>query len=210
MVRHILLFLPAFAFVGSPAFAQADKPKPGRPAKTTVFTPEREAAALTFVNQHHTELSALLSRLQPMNRAEYERAIGDLFDVSESLAQLKQRDPKKHELALDAWKAKSRVELLAAQLASNPSGEIEGHLRTALENQIDVELRQHKYERELAEARAAKAREAIKRLEDGRGKLVEQRYQHLLKKGRSARRAEANAKPKPKPKTNRNAQGDRP
>ena len=94
---------------GSTAGALAKK------AAMPEFTTEREAAARAFVGLHHPELNALLDRLKPMNPVEYEKAIGELFKVSEDMAALKARDPNRYPLVLESWKAKSRVEVLAAQ-----------------------------------------------------------------------------------------------
>lgn len=154
----------------------------GKAAKASSFTPEREAAALTFVRAHHPELGSLLERLKPMNRPEYEQAIGELFDVSENLANLSLRDQKRYDVALEAWKARSRVELLAAQLASDPSPELESQLHQAVEAQLNVELRQQRLEKETLETRLHKVNETIDRLEENRDKLIESRYHSLLKK----------------------------
>ncbi|MBX6311988.1 MAG: hypothetical protein IRY99_03565 [Isosphaeraceae bacterium] len=194
----------ALAFVGLNALADGDPPKGDRsgtpPAakgakasKVPAFTPEREAAALTFIRRHHPELATLLEQLRPMNQEEYEQAIGELFQVSESLAALKTRDPRRYELALEAWKAKSRVELLAAQLANTPSPALESRLRAALEAQIQIELRQQRYDREQLEARLKKLNESIERLERDRGRLVESRLNNIVKKSQRARRIEAGA-----------------
>jgi len=155
-----------------------------------MFTPERESVALAFVRQHYPDLAALLDRLAPMNRPEYEKAIVELAGVSDTLAALRQRDPRRYELALAAWKARSRVELLAAQLASRaePDAALEARLRAALRDQIELEIRRQRFEHEQALARARRAEDLAERLERGRDELVRQRYQRLLREGRAARR----------------------
>jgi hypothetical protein len=178
-------------------------PKAARPGSVPAFTPEREAAALTFVRRHHKELVKLLERLKPMDRDEYERAIGELFQVSETLANLRLRDEKRYEVSLDAWKAKSKVELLVAQLAGNPKPELQSQLRDAIEAQVGVEIRQQKLEREAAEARLRKANEAIERLESNRGNLVDSRVNVLLKKAERARRQGEGDGPSRPAKTNK-------
>jgi hypothetical protein len=168
-----------------------------RAGKAIAFTPEREAAALTFVRAHHPELASLLERLRPMNQGEYEQAIIDLFQISESLADLKQRDPNRYELGLEAWKARSRVELLTAQLASAPGPELES------------QLRQHRFDLEQAKGRVLKIQDVVDRLESRHDALIESRVQGLLKKSRNARRPEAaprvksSAKSSPTPRKNR-------
>jgi hypothetical protein len=181
-------------------------PTTGKAAKAarSAFTPEREAAALTFVARHHPELAALLERLKPMNRGEYEKAIGELFRASENLAALRDRDPRRHALMLDAWKARSRVDLLAAQFAAQPSPEGESALRAAIEAQMDVELAQNRFERELAAARLKRADDAIARLTKDRDRAIANRLESLRKKGQRPRAA-ATAAPgrpaRPRPST---------
>jgi hypothetical protein len=186
-VRRVLVLVLAALTMGG-LVSLAGPPKGARAAKLPAFTLEREAAALTFVGRHHPELAALLHQLKPMNPAAYEQAVGELFQISETLANLKPRDSRRYELGLEAWKAKSRVELLTAELASGSRPEPEDRLRAALADQVDVQIRQHRLDLEQAEARVRKARENLDRLEHDRNVLVDSRYQGLVKKGQRARR----------------------
>jgi hypothetical protein len=151
----------------------------------------REQAALGFVRENHPELAELLDLLKAMKPDQYERAINELWQTSKALGNMKKNDPRRYQAALDVWKAKSRVELVAAQMVGAPTAERESQLRTALDHQIAAELRQQKLERELLAARLKKLDAAIERLETKRGTLVETRYQNLLKKGQRARRMAA-------------------
>src|SRR6185436_5664149 len=60
--------------------------KSGKPKNQVTITPEREAAAVTFVKLHHPDLAELLGHLKQSNPREYQRAIRDLFRTSENLA----------------------------------------------------------------------------------------------------------------------------
>lgn len=177
-------------------------PSASKGPKVPAFTPEREAAALTFVRRHHPELAVLLDRLRPMNPEQYEQAIGELFQVSESLAALKARDERRHDLALAAWVAKSRVQVLTARLssASGPDSGLEDELRAALADQFEVEFEQRRLDVEQAEARLRRAREILGRLEGQRDKTVESRFQGLLKRSQRGRRqGEGAERPTPAP-----------
>lgn len=181
-----------------------------RPAKKAPeFTPEREAAARVFVQRRHPELDTLLDQLKTRNRPEYEKAVVELFQVSEELAALHQQDPQRHELALNSWKAKSRVEVLTAQLARGPTPELEAQLRRAIESQIHADIQKHRFERDQAKARLRRAEEALERLEREHGALVDSRYEALLKKARGKRRGDgAIAAPTTKPATRAKKMGD--
>jgi len=159
-----------------------------RADRTEKSDAEREAAALAFVRENHPELADLLEQLKAMKPDQYERAINELWQVSRSLANFKKNEKRRYQPALDVWNARSRAELLAAQLASTPDAALEGKLRAALKTQLDAEIRQQKVERELAQERLDKLNESIDRLESRRDKLVESRYQIMLRKGQRARR----------------------
>lgn len=150
----------------------------------------REEAVLGFVRENHPALADLLDQLKAMKPDQYERAIAELWQVNRTLANIKRNDERRYRLALDVWKAKSRAELLAAQLVGSPSPELEAQLRSALEKQLAAELRQQRQERQNVATRLKKLDETIERMETRRDELVESRYQSLLKKGQRARRLE--------------------
>lgn len=154
----------------------------------TVVAPEREEAALAFVREHYPELTSLLESLRVMKPAEYSRAIGELYQVSRSLESLKPRNPRRYEVGLELWKAKSRAELLAARLVSTPSTDLESQLRNALESQLDLEIRQQQLEQEQLRTRLEQVDATIKRLNDNRDKLIDTRLQGLRNKVQRARR----------------------
>jgi hypothetical protein len=182
----VLILIP-----GSAALA-GDEAKP--PAKKAVapavpVSPERELEALAFVREHHPELAAVVTTLKTRSASEYQKAIGELAQVAGSLEAVRERNPARYPVLLDAWKAKSRVELIAAQLASNPSPERESELRQALEIKVDTEIARLRFDREQAEAVARKARLEIERLEKNRAAVIENRLRMLQ------------PRPKPKPKS---------
>lgn len=168
-------------------------------------SPEVEAAALAFVREHHPELAELVLRLKPMKPVEYQRAIRELARVSKNLAAIAARNPRLYELSLSTWKARSRVELVTAKLASasGPSPQLESELRQAVEDQLENEIRQQTFERDQAAERVKKLSDNVGRLESRRTSLVESRYQASVKKAQRARQRNGSvvaAKPKAKTK----------
>jgi len=161
---------------------------------------EREASALAFVRANHPELAELLEQLKAMKPDQYERAINELWQVNRQLAAYKKNDERRYQPALDVWKAKSRAELIAAQMAGGtPSAPLETRLREALANQLEAELSQQRNDRTLVQERLRKLDEAINRIESRRESLVESRYQSLLKKAQRARRKEWGQAPRTVP-----------
>jgi len=181
--------------VGKPA-ARVTPARKSAIAPAVPFSPEREAEAMEFVREHHPELATVLEALKPMDPAEFRKAVGELSGVARTLAEVRSRNPRRYEIALDTWKAKSRVELIAAQLAGAPDEERASRLRLAIEARLDVEVRRHKLDLELAEAAAKRARDAIGRIEGHRDSIVEARLRALSpKKAPAARRPDAADKP---------------
>src|SRR5206468_2527102 len=67
----------------SPASIKKELNKKDKPA--IAVTPEREAAAITFVQRNHAELADLLASLKASQPQEYERAIRDIYRTTERL-----------------------------------------------------------------------------------------------------------------------------
>lgn len=154
-------------------------PPPPLPA----FTPQREAAALDFVAQHHPELSGVLAQLKGLKRDEYEQAIRELAQTQERLALAQQSDEALHDLMLDAWKADSQIKLLAARLACalEPDAAVEAELKTLLYKQVDLQRQIVEHNRQRTLAILEGLEDNIQWLKDHRDKLVDQRYRNLTR-----------------------------
>ncbi|MGC3969423.1 MAG: hypothetical protein QM775_19310 [Pirellulales bacterium] len=162
--------------------AKLDAPKNGKgPKHAQGFTPEREAAALTFVRAHHAELADLLDRLKTRRPQEYQKAIRELFRASERLAQSQEQQPQRYELELNEWKLQSRIQLLVARMSMNRTPEIEAELRSLLTEQIGVHRELVKFTHERAAARAAALQKELELLDGDRADMVERRFQEALK-----------------------------
>ncbi len=161
--------------------------------------PDREADVLAFVGAHQPELAKLLETLKPMNAREYGKAIRELAPIRDRLVELERRNPPRYRIALDAWKAKTRVDLLSAQMASEPSPDLEAKLRAAIADRLDVEIRQHQHDIDQAEAALKQHRKALERLEKDRNATLEARFRAAQprKNPRVKRPAEGKVAPVP-------------
>ncbi len=169
------------------------------------FTPEREAAALTFVNQYHPELARLLTVLKTKDREEYHRAVRDLFRTSERLAVYREKYPARYDLELKAWQIRSRIQLLATRLKLTPEDErLSRELRDALLEQADLRLDMLRQDRgQLAER--------LKRLDAQIDKLQEQRELDVDRQlGSLLRTARKKTPPPQKPREPGKDEGKRP
>jgi hypothetical protein len=156
-------------------------PLPGARAnvsrRSIVFTPEREAAALTFVRLNRPELLPVLEELKSRKLDEYERAICDYFWTSETLAAIRQDDPRRHELALRTWQLEAQTHLLASQLAGRPADadRIRSELQEVVKQLVDVQIETSAHDLRRLEAQHRRAQDRHKRLEGRRDELVGER-----------------------------------
>src|SRR5688500_6020942 len=160
--------------VETPAAKEPAKAKPFAKetpkARPIAITPERESAVVSFVERNHAELAELLAHLKTNQPKEYDRALRDLFRVTEKLAMVHERDSRQYDLELKSWKAQSRAQLLVARLKmTDPeSGDVEElkkQLRETLSEQMQARLEVMKLERERVTGRLEKLDEDISRLE---------------------------------------------
>lgn len=155
--------------------------KSGKRNPMPTYTPEREAAALTFVEAHHPELSPLLKQLKISRPNEYQKAIRKLFGDSERLTHSREFQPLRYELELQDWKLDSRIQLLIARLAIEHTASREQELRKALEEQLTVRRELMAFERARLAQRTAVLDEEIREFDERRSQLVDELYAKALK-----------------------------
>ena len=188
VVRFVLL--ATFAAITA-AVAQAG---PHAAAELPAYTPEREAAAVEFVGQHHPDLVGVLAALKKSNSEEYEQAIREIFQTREKLAMVLVADETLYDLMLQAWVNNSHAQLLAARIACMPEPDpaLEGELKRLLTRQVDLQIQVVRHNRQ----RTAKILEvmdsSIRALQDTREATVERRYRMLT---RATKPAAASSKP---------------
>jgi hypothetical protein len=180
----VVLFTPLLLVAAEPAKSPpaSPAPKPAKAPERAPLTPEREAAAVTFVRQHHPELVDLLNQLKESKPAEYQTAVRELFQTSERLAQLREQDPQRYELELAAWKVKSRLQLLAARSTMSADKSFEDQLHTALTEQADIRLKLMKLERDRTADRLEKLNKNIEQYQSSEAAQVERQFELLLKR----------------------------
>lgn len=198
---------------GTAAPGPAKKEARGKAAARLPITPEREAAALTFVQRNHPELGELLAYLKTSQPEEYQRAIRDLARVVERLGPIQERDPLQYELEVALWTAQSRVQLLAARVKMGASEDLLRQLREALGAQMDARLALLHHERSKVAERLSRLDGEIAVRERQREAMIQRQMETLLastqdqsasgSKRPSAKAAPAKASSKTFPKTAR-------
>jgi len=161
-----------------------------------MLTPEREAAAIQFVREHHPELVDLLKGLKQTNAGQYQTAVRQLFQTSERLAKIHETDPPRYDLELSLWKIKSRIQLLAARSSMGRDPEIETQLRAALAEQAQVQLQEMQMDRDRVADRLKKLDASIEQFKSNRSKNIENQFDVLMRDiDRSRQSATATATP---------------
>ena len=208
-MRTFLTLATLLAATLSHLAAQDSPANPGRRAAgeakpPMAVTPEREAAVMTFIERNHPALKEVLASLKSSRPKEYERAIRDLYQTSERLANLKERDPKLFDLELEHWTLRSQIQLLAAQMVMASSDEIRAKLRALLSKQLDVRAKILELDRQRAEERLKRVEGEIARIASDRDKQIERQLNQLMN---SAQESKSKAKVTGKPGNKRPGAG---
>lgn len=173
---------------GEKARSGASQVKAGQNSPNTElpsFTPEREAAALTFAGMHHPELATLLEQLKSSNPKGYRSAVQELFAQSERLARLQTRTPERYETELALWKLDSRIRLKAARSAMSDATETREELKSLLLERNDLRLSLMRQDRDRQAARLEKLDGSIQQMEQHREQSADNELERLLNTARS-------------------------
>ena len=201
-----VLTLLAAGVLTATVVVAADKPNSSAAAPMPMPTSDREAAAIQFVRDNHPDLVELLARLKDAKPNQYADAINQLFKTSQRLAQLREQDPQRYQLELEAWKVKSRLQLLMARVTTSPDQKLDADIRAALTAQADVQLRLVKLERDRVADRLAKLNATVQQLQSSETANVQKQFEMLMREVAQAReklkRDAAAASSKPATSTN--------
>lgn len=145
------------------------------------LTPEREAAALTFVRRHHPELEQLLDQLRSMDERQFTKAVRELYRVSERLAGVRDRNDDLYQLQLALWKASSRVQLLAAQVRLSPEDmRLRQQLRVGLQLKMKAQREVLEFDLARAQERAQRLKEQLSRIDANQDQIIQREVRALL------------------------------
>lgn len=125
------------------------------------------------MQQHHPELAALLVYLKDNRPSEYQKAVRELFRISERLATTQERDFERYQLELELWKSQSRSQLLAARLKMGNNPALREQLRASLGEQHDLQKAILQRDRDRLAERMEKLDEQIERLGSNRQQQIE-------------------------------------
>lgn len=154
--------------------AASDAPTADGPDATDV-------RVIAFVQEHSPELAAVLAHLERRKPAEYRRALDDVAKRVAPLIGAKTKDPELLALEVGNWQARTRVDLLVAQLLAGTTrrrGELEQQLREAIAAELEAKAAHLGYRRRRSMAWYDRQ---IDRLGEERDELIEARMKSLLR-----------------------------
>jgi len=140
-----------------------------------------DASVIAFVQEQSPELAAVLAHLERRKPDEYRRALDDVAKRVAPLIGAKTKDPELLALEVRSWQARTRVELLVAQLLAGTTkrrGELEKKLREAIAVELDAKAAHLGYRKRRSMAWYDRQ---IDRIHEERDELVEARMKSLLR-----------------------------
>ena len=140
-----------------------------------------------------------------MNRpTQHQRAMQSLAVTYNRLNSLKQRDPEKYSLSIEHWKTKSRIQLVAAELALNDIPPLRGNLEKLVSEEVDLRTQLLTLDAKRFQARLDKLNAQVERLTGKREEEIERQVELAI---RATNRLKPNRKAKAR--SNRKKKQDR-
>ncbi len=140
-----------------------------------------ESDAIVFVQEHHPELVSLLQSLKAMRQKEYEMAIRDIVRTKKRLESLAKRESEMHAMELDAWKLKSKIDLLVAKGIARDKSFDTVVLRDLLKQQVENQKKRWKYEQSTLAKRQEQIGDLLSKTEGHEEARVDQQMSAHLK-----------------------------
>lgn len=182
VVCSLLLVATLFAWHGM----TAEAPRNSLPR----FTEEREAAALHFVKKHLPDMLATLEQLKKDSGEQYQKAIREIFQVTEILADLRDDMPR-HDLELKIWITENKAHLLAAKLSTPSDDErkkIQDQLQELARQLVTLDIEHLEMKIEQLERELGDTREELTKIRENRDKHIKDRFDALLQQAAKKRK----------------------
>lgn len=176
-----ILIAAVLLYLGQASCAVAQKESTvSEPHSQTSFE-QNESDAIAFVQEHHPELVTLLQSLKVMRQKEYEQAIREIVRTKKRLEAIAKRETELHAMELDAWKLKSKIDLLMAKAIARDQSFDKVVLRELLSRQVENQKKRWKHEQSTLTKRQGQLAELLEKTEGHEDERVEQQLSSLLK-----------------------------
>jgi uncharacterized small protein (DUF1192 family) len=180
--------------VGAGPMVQAQPEVKTKPAAVADVSREDETHALAFASRHHPELADLLTPMKASHPKEYQRALRELFRVSDRLTRLESRQPERYAIELDLWKTESRLRLVAAKSAMLDDEERRQQIETLVTERNSLRIRLYEFERAELEQRIAQLTKQIDSVKAQQSEGVAKEVDRLVNSAKSSAKR-VNARP---------------
>lgn len=155
------------------------------------LTDDRKDELLSFVREHHPQLEQLLNRLeanQTKRPRSYRQAIISLDRDVARLEGIRSRNSIRHELALNEWKLKSRINVISARMAVNESSRQIDELKKLVGEMLDLRVKQLEFDQTQLKKRLGTIESRIDELAINRDAMIERQLKSVQKRTRELRR----------------------
>lgn len=173
--------------IGSVHLLAQEKGRPAAPSQESDSAEAIEEKALTFVQQHHSELRELLSVLKAMDADQYQTAIRDITRARKRIESLSKRSPEMQSVELQGWIIQSKIDLFLAKAVASDSKWNRDELRDLVQKRLDNQKLRLKVEKENLETRMKQIEESLSKLEGKETDRVEQQLGGMIRKLESKR-----------------------
>lgn len=204
MYRTGLLVLVLLCVVALPVTAQQKKRTQESAqvdVRSTEEIAERKAKLMEFVSEHHPDLERLLGLLEERKPTQYRKAMRTLSTQFDRLQNVKKRDPKKFEIALEYWKVHSRIEVLTARIALNGPDKYQDQLKRLIRQRQKIKVELQKYEVAKLEQRLNRLQANLSKTQNSMDSEVEKQLNQILNGAQRARDRRRTGNPSSKTET---------
>lgn len=165
--------------------------QPGVPkisAKQDLSDQDR-SAALSFVAEHHPELSHLLMQLQKSRPLEFERAVRELVQQTQAIQRLQDKNPARYQTQLAAWKLDSQIRVLMARWARTEDAALESQIRTLIAQRQQMKVIQLQADRQKLEEQLKRIDDQLSGYAGPEEQRVDTEWDQLSRRAKSASRS---------------------
>ncbi len=139
----------------------------------------QESLALAFVRNHHAELERYLDLLRERYPQQYKAAITDISQRAVRFDELKRRNQSLYESSIKDWKLESRIKLLAARNAMDPSDRLQNQIKELVQEQLLLRVQRLQEEKTRLEERLDRVSQQLDEAQQPNSEAVEKRVKLL-------------------------------
>jgi hypothetical protein len=150
---------------------------------------EDRSAALSFVAEHHPELSHLLMQLQKSRPLEFERAVRELVLQTQAIQRLLDKNPARYQTQLAAWKLDSQIRVLMARWARTEDAALETQIRTLIAQRQKMKVGQLQADRQKLEEQLKRIDDQLAGYADPEEQRVDTEWEQLSRRAKAAGRS---------------------